>query len=93
MRLEPRFDSAKSFYGKANYFLSYNGDNLVKELVSYTTVVAKIENGEAYVKDSYSRTTTRHIKEFLLQNGFDFKDTKDILKRYDWNRHTEQFSY
>ena len=95
MRLEPIYDGAKSFYNKANYFVSHdsNTNTITKELYSYTTLVAKIENGRAFVKGSYSRTTTRHIKEFLLQNGFNFKDTKDILNKYDWYRYQEQFNY
>jgi len=78
MRLEPIYDGAKSFYGKANVFTSYDNGNVVMELISYTTLVAKIEDGRAYVKGSYSRTTTRHIKEFLLQNGLILK----ILRTY-----------
>jgi len=93
MRLEPIYDGAKSFYGKANVFTSYDNGNVVMELISYTTLVAKIEDGRAYVKGSYSRTTTRHIKEFLLQNGFDFENTKDILNKYDWYRYQEHFNY
>ena len=95
MILKPIYDGDKSFYRKAEYFVAYDSSThtITKELFSYRTLVAKIENGKAYVKGSYSRTTTRHIKEFLLQNGFDFKDTKDILKKYNWNRYEEEFNY
>lgn len=95
MEIEPIYDSAKSFYGKAYWLAKYDGDTntFIRELYSYQTLVAKIKNGKAYVKGSYNRTTTRHIKEFLLQNGFDFKDTKDLLKKYKWNRYEEEFNY
>ena len=73
-------DSRKSFYGKAWEFTDYNGDTV---LVSYTTRVARITpEGKCEVKGLYSATTTRHIKSFLTAHGFDYKDSKDILKRY-----------
>lgn len=73
-------DSHKSFYGKAYEYTDYNGDTV---LVSYTTRVARITpDGRCEVKGLYSATTTRHIKSFLSAHGFDYKDSKDILKRY-----------
>jgi len=77
-KLECKYDSRKSFYGKAKVI--YDGDKLV--LVSYSTVVAKIEDGKATIYGLYSDTTTRHIKEFLQQNGFEVIDSKQILKDY-----------
>jgi len=76
--LEPRYDKRASFYGKAKII---SGNNRLT-LRSYTTDVAYIENGKAYVNGTYSDTTLRHIKEFLKQNGFE-ADTKDqIMKDY-----------
>ena len=77
--LEP-VDSHKSFYGKAWEYTDYNGDTV---LVSYQTRVARITpEGKCVVNGLYSATTTRHIKSFLTAHGFDYNDSKDILKRY-----------
>ena len=78
--LRPEFDSRASFYGKAiveqteTYIL----------LWSYNTKVAQIEKetNELVVFDTYSSTTLRHIKEFLLQNGFVAKNKAQIIKDY-----------
>jgi len=77
-KLEPRYDSRKSFYGKAKVKL-VNGK---KVLQSYQTDVAEIVNGKPYVKGLYSATTTRHIKEFLKQQGFKAESSKQIMKDY-----------
>ena len=79
VNLKPQYDSRKSFYGKAKVESDENGN---KTLYSYGTKVAEIRNGKPIVFGLYSTTTTRHIKDFLMQNGFDFKDSKDILVRY-----------
>ena len=71
-------DSRKKFYGKAK--TRREGNKLI--LKSYNTDVAFIENGKAKVRGGYSPTTMRHIKEFLKQQGFYVKDTKQILKEY-----------
>jgi len=77
--LKPIYDSGKSFYGKAKTYFS--GSNLV--LRSYSTDVAYItENNEAVVNGMYSQTTSRHIKEFLLQNGFQADNWKQIEADY-----------
>ena len=78
IKLMPKFDSRKSFYGKAK--VKFEGNK--KILQSYQTDVAEIVNGKPIVRGTYSATTTRHIKDFLQQNGFDFKDTKDMMKKY-----------
>ena len=69
--LSPVFDSRKSFYGKAR--VKVNDDTL--QLVSYSTVVAIVtylSDGAklAHITGVYSRTTVRHIREFLRQHGF-----------------------
>ena len=69
--LAPVFDSHKSFYGKAR--VKVDGNTL--QLVSYSTVVAIVTylpDGAklARITGVYSRTTTRHIREFLRQHGF-----------------------
>lgn len=54
----------------------------VKTLVSYVTEVATIAGDKARVRGTYSNTTLRHIKEFLLQNGFKADNSKQILADY-----------
>lgn len=74
--LECRFDSRASFYSKAKVITHPN--NKIS-LLSYNTEVAVFDKdkNELLVKASemsnngkYSNTTTRHIREFALQNGF-----------------------
>jgi hypothetical protein len=77
-KLAPKFDSRKDFYGKARVF----EEDGKKVLVSYNTRVAEIENGKPKVFGLYSSTTTRHIKEFLLQNGFKAESSKQIMQDY-----------
>ena len=73
-------DSRTSFYGKAWEFTDYNGDIV---LVSYTTRVARITpEGKCEVKGLYSATTTRHIKAWLASHNLPYKDSRDILTRY-----------
>lgn len=76
--LKPSHDSRKSFYGKARVFKE-DGKTV---LVSYNTRVAEIENGKAKVFGTYSQTTSRHIREFLLQNGFKAESSKQIMEDY-----------
>lgn len=64
--LDARYDSRASFYKKAKI---YELDGIIY-LVSYTTIVAKIHENYAQVLGWYSQTTSRHINEFLKQNGF-----------------------
>jgi hypothetical protein len=64
--LTARYDSRKSFYGKAKVI---EHDDGIIQLQSYDTIVCEID------KDGYfwhtwngeSRTTNRHIKEFKKQ--------------------------
>ncbi len=66
--MTPRYDSRKSFYGKAHITEYPNGR---KVLTSYTTQVAEITaDGKAIIYGKWSQTTTRHQKEFLKQHGF-----------------------
>ena len=50
--------------------------------MSYCTEVAYIENKKAVVLMTYSPTTLRHIKEFLLQYGFKAENKKQIENDY-----------
>lgn len=63
--LMARYDSRKSFYGKAHIIELDNG---IIQLQSYDTIVGEIRNNK-YIQlwDGKSQTTTRHIKEFKKQ--------------------------
>lgn len=81
--LEPRYDSRKSFYGKAKVYKDDKGHLL---LMSYSTIVAEItdgiatEDGRSTVKVNgwYSTTTARHINDFLYQHGFKTMSKKEM---------------
>lgn len=60
----PRFDSRKSFYGKAHVVDYGNG---VYELVSYSTTVSRCEAGRVEHFGKWSNTTSRHQREFERQ--------------------------
>lgn len=77
--LLPKFDNAKSFYGKARVRIEKG----IRILRSYNTDVAEIEpNHRAKVYGTYSTTTLRHIKEFLKQEGFRADNLRQITKDY-----------
>ena len=62
--LVPRYDSRKSFYGKARVIDHENG---TIELQSYDTIVSRCVNGKVEELGKWSATTTRHQKEFRKQ--------------------------
>ena len=63
--LTTRYDSRKSFYGKAKVLTLDNG---TIQLLSYDTIVGEIRGGKYYqLWNGKSQTTTRHIKEFKKQ--------------------------
>jgi hypothetical protein len=76
--LDARFDSRKSFGGKAK--VREEGGKLI--LRSYDTDVAFIKDGKPTVLGLFSETTTRHIKEFLHQNGFIVDSSAQIMNDY-----------
>lgn len=78
--LEPRYDSRKSFYGKAQVDTGDKGDK--NKLYSYNTLVAEIKDGKPVVYGTYSATTLRHIKDWLKQNGFRADTSKQIMADY-----------
>jgi hypothetical protein len=79
--LLPRYDSRKSFYGKARIETTPEGWLV---LISYDTKVAVINPKPHRVKvyGTHSSTTLRHIKEFLKQNGFRADSKQQIIKDY-----------
>lgn len=80
--LMAKFDSRKSFYGKAIVVTSPTPFGEYNSLYSYGTLVAETVNGNARVYGFYSPTTLRHIKEFLKQNGFKAESKSQIAKDY-----------
>lgn len=78
--LEPIYDTRKSFYGKAKIVI-YN--NII-DLISYNTVVARIEDGKIKVFGWFSQTTARHINEFLKQNGLKSMTKKEMEQQQEW---------
>lgn len=82
--LSCRYDSRKSFYGKAKVIENIMSDWKEIGLYSYDTLVAKIietEKDTKYINyGKYSQTTTRHQKEFFKQNGLSDKQIKDLFK-------------
>lgn len=78
--LNPRYDSRKSFYGKAQVDTGDKNDQ--NKLYSYDTLVAEIKDGKPVVYGTYSQTTLRHIKDWLKQNGFKAENSKQILADY-----------
>jgi len=79
--LEAIYSTKKGFYKKA-YIETEKG---VKNLYSYETLVATIQGQECRVYGTYSPTTLRHIKEFLMQEGFKADTKTQILKDYFFN--------
>lgn len=81
-KLDTIYDTRASFYGKARVEKTENE----LRLISYSTHVATIKDGRAYVKGTYSPTTLRHIKEFLKQHHLRADTAKQILKDYQEDR-------
>lgn len=85
--LEPKSDNHKSFYKKA--YVKVWGN--CKELYSYGTRVAMVKanpNGynEKLVLGNYatcSATTLRHLKEFMVQEGFEVFPKAKIRDHYE----------
>lgn len=83
-KLRPIYDSHKDFYGKATVQeYEYGNNHFIKVLTSYQTQVAAIRDNKPEVYGTYSATTLRHIKEFLLQNGFKAESKAQIIKDYE----------
>ncbi len=82
-KLQPQYDNAKSFYGKANVYRNDKGSIF---LMSYETIVAEIideaisPTGKRQINvfGWYSKTTARHINEFAQQYGFNKMSKKEM---------------
>jgi len=79
-----RYDARASFYGKAQVKETKILGDLIYDLYSYGTLVAKIiksENKTTYkYYGKYSQTTTRHQKEFFKQFGLSDRELKELWK-------------
>lgn len=78
--LSPQYDSRKSFYNKAHVDTGNKDDE--NKLYSYNTLVAEIKNGKPVVYGTYSKTTLRHIKDWLKQNDFTANTAQQIMADY-----------
>lgn len=74
------YDGRKSFYGKARVVEDDTDGS--KTLISYTTEICTITGDKnKLIRHWYgsSRTTTRHIKEFLKQEGIPYSVYTDRI--------------
>lgn len=68
--LEPMYINQKSFYKKAKV-----SEFLGKlTLISYETPVCTLDKDTIHLNGLYSQTTLRHIREFLKQHDYKFKN-------------------
>lgn len=81
---EPVYDARKSFYGKTKVWESDDGKCEI--LYSYDTPVACRYNRDFYIVApngvTYSQTTTRHLRDWLLDNGQQAGTKAEILRDY-----------
>lgn len=80
--LDSKYNMQKSYNNKAT--VTINEEKKQKILKSYEVVVVVIENDEVTLHnvDQWSNTTTRHVREFLLQEGKQVGAKSVILKSY-----------
>lgn len=83
--LDCRFDSHKSFYGKAQIAVADDG---TETLYSYNTPVIKKRGNKITLGDYAlcSNTTLRHCKEALRQWGYGPMSKKEIANTFEWER-------
>lgn len=85
--LDCRYDSRKSFYGKARVEETKDDIGVVMRLYSYGTLVASyIEYNDIGSKvfdwlGTWSQTTTRHQREFFKQLGLGDKELKELKEK------------
>lgn len=64
-------------YAQAYVIEEENGD---MSLVSYTTLVAQINDGWLSVYGLYSKTTRKHIGAFMREIGCDYSTARQLVK-------------
>lgn len=81
--LKPIYDGQKSFYGKAQV----GGTENIVTLYSYGTAIMtynKHNDNLTLIWGNWSRTTGRHINEFLRQyTNIDGMNKKEYLKKFE----------
>lgn len=80
--LEPRYNSRKSFYGKAIVEVDNEGS---KTLYSYNTDIATVDDDGQLIwltdtDNYYTNTTCSHLKEFCRQHGVEYLGKQKMLQ-------------
>lgn len=70
MELKALFDGRKSFYKKATVEVVGNNRTLISYDTEICTIYGNNEIELLCAVDNLTQTTTRHLREFLKQNGF-----------------------
>lgn len=95
--LIPVFENVKSYYNKAEVKKYYNKNNIIVkyELLSYNTLVltykeSKIKlNKKININLLMSKTTLRHIKEFIKQHFYLLdEETQKTLEKNNFSKKT-----
>ena len=83
IELKPTWSKLKSFHEKAYVGTKENGDKYLK---SFGFLVCEIIKGEVKIHNEIdkwdSKSTIRHINNFLYENGFETGNTKELTEMY-----------
>ena len=83
VELQPSWSKLKSFHGKAMTGTNEKGNKYLK---SFGFLVCEIIKGEVKIHNEVekwdSKSTIRHINNFLYENGFETGNTKELTELY-----------
>lgn len=83
IELQPTWSKLKSFHQKAMVGTTKTGDKYLK---SFGFLVCEIIKGEVKIHNEIdkwdSKSTIRHINNFLYENGFETGNTKELTEMY-----------
>lgn len=83
VELQPSWSKLKSFHGKAMIGTNEKGNKYLK---SFGFLVCEIIKGEVKIHNEVdkwdSKSTIRHINNFLYENGFETGNTKELTELY-----------
>lgn len=83
IELQPSWSKLKSFHQKATVGTTKTGDKYLK---SFGFLVCEIIKGEVKIHNEIekwdSKSTIRHINNFLYENGFETGNTKELTEMY-----------
>lgn len=83
IELQPSWSKLKSFHQKATVGTTKTGDKYLK---SFGFLVCEIIKGEVKIHNEIekwdSKSTIRHINNFLYANGFETGNTKELAEMY-----------